>query len=112
MPVIKNLPIDHKNGYCRIKIPDFINQKDLLQIQSRIDMHLKGSNDQVVVDLAQLSYINSLTISLILRLRERVIETGGKFYLINVSDICYQRFELIHLEKVLQFVEDENELFS
>jgi anti-anti-sigma factor len=106
-----NLHFEHNNRICKIILPDQVGLNNIIQIQGRIDLELESYKpEKVTVDLSKLTYLSSTTITLLMRLRDRVINTGGGFYLFNVSDICRERLELIHLDKIFAICEDASDI--
>ncbi len=108
-----NLHFEHnnKNRMSKILIPDQVGLNNIIQIQGRIDLELESYKpEKVMVNLSRLTYLSSTTITLLMRLRDRVTNTGGKFYLFNVSDICRERLELIHLDKIFTICEDAGDI--
>lgn len=61
----------------------------------------------VVVNLAEVSYVNSSNIAQLLRLRKAVIDGGGALKLAGVHDAVWSVMVLTGLEKVFDFTPDK-----
>jgi anti-anti-sigma factor len=106
-----NLHFEHKNGMCKITIPEHIGLNNIIQIQGRIELEL-GSRapDTVLVDLSRITYLSSTTITLLMHLRDIVYGRGGILYIVNVNPLSRERLELIHLDKVFLLYENEQDI--
>ena len=61
----------------------------------------------VVVNLGDVSYVNSSNIAQLLRLRKAVTEAGGRLRLASVHDTVWSVMILTGLDKVFEFAPDK-----
>jgi anti-anti-sigma factor len=61
----------------------------------------------VVLNLSEVSYVNSSNIAQLLRLRKALIEHDGRLKLAGVQDAVWSVMQLTGLEKVFEFAPDK-----
>lgn len=110
MTVSESLLFEEKNGYPWITLPGLLKRENLLQTQNRIETSLQGKKAFVALDFKNISNLYSITINLIMRLREFVQAHGGDIFVVNLSDRCLRQLQLMHLEKVLTIYRKEVDL--
>ncbi len=95
-----SIQIESKNGCLWILMPRFINSKNNLQLQDTIEKKLSDVIDRVVLDFTNVASITSLTIGLLMRLREITTEAKSSLYLINIPKTCFEQLETVNLDKI------------
>lgn len=73
------------------------------------DQSLRAGNLQFVLDLSELTIINSIGINFLLRLLKRVERAGGQLILVNPSDQVLHLLEITRLTTVFSFSESVDE---
>jgi anti-anti-sigma factor len=66
-----------------------------------VDQVGAGAPDRIVVDLAQVSFIDSAGLGGLLRVRNAAVESGVPFTVANRSDVVNRLIELTGLEELL-----------
>lgn len=110
MALSGKLQIENRQGFLWIIMPKSITATNLLSIQKRIESHISGSSERVVIDLVNMDTVNSVLASLIINIRNRINDSGGAIGLVNVSKKCMVKLQLMQLDRVLTVYEDESEI--
>lgn len=109
---VTGLKMENRKGYLWVTFPGEIKRGNTQQIQNRIESSLTGKNDQIVLDLSNISNIYSVTVNLILQLRKLITESEGSLCLVNISKKCQSQIQLMHLDEVLTIYQSEKEICS
>ena len=67
-------------------------------------MKVAGEYAQITLDVADLSYVSSAGLRVILALQKQINRTGGSLTLINVSSAVMEVFEMIGFSGILNIV--------
>ncbi len=110
MALSRKLQIENRRGYLWITMPKSITATNLLSIQEKIESHISDSSERVVIDLVNMDTVNSVLASLIINIRNRIVDSDGLIGLVNVSKKCMVKLQLMQLDRVLTVYEDENEI--
>lgn len=106
------LEIKKKNDYLWITFPSVISVENKRRIQSRIEDKLSDGNSNIVIDFCMTRSIYSLTISLLIKLRNKTIDSGGTFHLVNISKSCFLQFKSVNLDSVLNIYPTEQDFLD
>ena len=106
----KNLQVENKKGRIWVTIPTTISVTNLLAVQQTIESNLTEGPDNVIIDLVNCDTVNSVLASLIINIRNRVVKADGEIGLVNVSEKCMIKLELMQLDRVLSVYDDESEI--
>jgi len=107
-----NISFSTTRGYLRIALPKVINTKNYLQIRNRIEARLEKKADKVLLDLSNITILESLLIGLLLHTRRIVKDNNGLIYLVNVSKTCSARLHALFLDTIFTIYENEKQVFS
>ena len=61
-----------------------------------------SETDAVILDLGQVTTVDAHGLGVMLELRERMLEKGSRFEIMNVSDPMSRVLEITHLDSVFQ----------
>lgn len=109
MTIIHGLHIEKKKEHIWIGLPDRIRKENISQIENRIESSILGYNGIVVLDLLDTLSIYSMLVALCMHIREKVVESGGMFYIANVSEKCQIQLELMNLDKILTIYKERSQ---
>ena len=109
MTVSESLHIEDKNSILWVTLPGSIKRENTLQIQNRIKDALNETITRVFLDLTHLSNLYSVTVTLIMHVREILMKAGYEMYLINVSKRCMKQLVLMKLDTILNIYETEKD---
>ena len=112
MTVLESILIEDRNGYLWIILPGMIKRENVVQIQNRIEEAAEYKSKYIALDFKNISNIYSITINLIMRLREFVLTYNGDICIVNISDKCYRQMQLMQLTKVLTMYRSEKDIPS
>ncbi|MBD3320135.1 MAG: STAS domain-containing protein [Chitinivibrionales bacterium] len=102
---LDDFSIENREGCLWITLPDSINMDNYQQIESRVDSVLKKDAGNVVIDLGKTINMYSAGFGLIVRLRKRIDECGGKLFLVNVSHRTADGLHGVGLDKIIRVYE-------
>ena len=77
-------------------------------IKSRIVRHdgVAGTSESIVIDMSDVTFIDSAGISSLLTLRRELIERGGKLVLCQVPPRIQQVFDVVAINRVIPVVDN------
>lgn len=110
MTLSSTLQIEERKGYLWITLPTGITVTNLLPNQEKIESHLPDNTARVVINLVNIDNINSVIASLIINVRNHVVDSGGSIGLINVSEKCRSKLDMMQLDRVLTIYKDESDI--
>lgn len=110
MAEVPGLQIQKIRECIWVTIPRYIDINNDLHLENRIVSELTGKSDKLVLDLINNDNIYSMTISLIMHLRARMVEIGGSMCIINASKECLEKLQQLQLNKVLKIYENDEEI--
>ncbi|MDQ6859674.1 MAG: STAS domain-containing protein [Verrucomicrobiota bacterium] len=76
------------------------------RISSSLNMMLSGKPNQVVVDLSQVSYIDSSGLAVLIEAMQNAAAYGGKFALAGLQETVRPIFEIARLDQVFRIFPD------
>ena len=87
---------------------DESGDRQVLVVEGELDMatapvlerYLKPLEGEVVLECAQLTFIDSRGLSLFVETHQRLCERGGRLVLAHLTPSCRRLIELMNLEKV------------
>ena len=101
MTITHGLYIEKNRGRIWIRLPNVVKKENITQIENRIDSSLSGYKGKVVVDLSDTFSIFSILVTLLMHVQKKVINAGGNFHLVNVSEKCHLQLTLMNLDKIM-----------
>ncbi len=107
-----NITFDTTGEYLRITFPKTISNRNYLQVRNRIESELEDKSDKVIIDLSNITSMESLFIGLLLHTRMIIKTKGGVVYLVNASKKCNTKLRSLFLDKIFTIYDDEKQVFS
>jgi anti-sigma B factor antagonist len=102
-----NVEAEHKGDetFVRFAGSDVsFDAEDASAIEQQLMDLLEGAGrTHLVLDLSNVSYLTSSTLSVLLRLQKRLQAVGGLLALTNVRPLVYEVFSVTRLTKVFEF---------
>src|SRR5215207_512838 len=77
-----------------------------------LDMMAKHTPQRVVINLAQVPYMDSSAIAVLVELLQKVRKTGGKIYLTNLQPRVKGLLEIARLGSIFSIVNEEAEALA
>ncbi len=98
-----------------ILIPDFdftINNIDYIKsLFSKIkEILIKSKNPEIILDLINVGFIDSIGIIKIFRLHLLIKKLNGKLFLLNVNKDIKEIFTIIELDKIIPVIDSTGEI--
>ena len=96
------------------------NRSNVLPLKGEIDLHVSPSvtaslnemiakrPERLVVDLSEVSYIDSAGLAALIGAMQKVEDYGGKFALAGLQETVRSIFEISRLDQVFQIFPDAN----
>ncbi len=101
MTIINGFQSENKDGHISIKLPGTMKGDTIAQIEKRIDSLINKDISRVDVSLLDVENVYSVLITIIMKIKKKLIQGNGLLYLVNVSERCRQQLESMNLDKVL-----------
>ncbi len=100
----------NESGYIWVVLPDSILPINDYDIEQKISKKITGSNDHLVIDLKETTYIYSVLMGVISRLLKKVIIGGGELYIVNANDKCSEILCMLKLDTIIPIFTKSGEL--
>ena len=93
---------------------------NVLPLKGEIDLHvspivtaslnamIEKKPDRMVIDLSDVSYIDSAGLAALIQAMQKVEAYGGKFFLVGLQETVRSIFEISRLDQVFQIFPDTN----
>ncbi|MDD5674850.1 MAG: STAS domain-containing protein [Chitinivibrionales bacterium] len=94
------LSIEQKLGYTWIVLPDSIHMDNYRQLEAEIGGRVSESANRVVLDFCNTKALYSSGIGMMIRLRRRLSEVGGRMCCVNVSGKIRALLESVRLDTI------------
>jgi anti-anti-sigma factor len=102
-----NVEAEHKGDETFVRFAGSevsFDEADANAIEQQLMDLLEGAGrTHLVLDLSNVSYLTSSTLSVLLRLQKRLHAVGGLLALTNVQPLIYEVFSVTGLTKVFEF---------
>ena len=95
------LHIKKRRDCIWIRLPNLIKKENVTLVENRIVSATEGYCGTVVVDLSDTLSIFSMLVTLIMKIRKKVLENHGEFFLAHVSKKCQAQLDEMNLDKIL-----------
>jgi anti-anti-sigma factor len=106
----KNFEIIQKDGFHEITIIGKLLQEGIAdEILVALEKNLETGELNYLLNLSQLSYVNSSGIALFIRILTKVRTKGGELIVHNPNSIIQRLFTITKLDQVFQLVGSEQE---
>jgi anti-sigma B factor antagonist len=103
------LTVEEHAGAKFLRILDLNDNDSVVEFKDIIFKMLTGGDHKLVRDMAELPYLNSLAIGVMVNVLKRVNESGGKLILQGPRDNIRQLFRILGLDKIFTIVRDRTE---
>lgn len=97
-----NLSSEFKNNSLIVKTSGYINNVAGEKISEEFTKHKDDSIKKVIIDLKDSKVVNSIGISYLIEIIEKLNESGGKLYFLNLDPTIEKTFNIMGL---FQFAE-------
>ena len=100
------------SGSINVEIQGRLDSGSVSQLATSIKEKVSVTTEYLILDLAQLSYMNSVAIKLMLLYRKKMESRGGKMVVANASSQIKKAIEIAHLlpkENLFNTLKEANE---
>ncbi|SMO41085.1 anti-sigma F factor antagonist [Melghirimyces algeriensis] len=103
-----HVDVSHYHNVLLVRLSGELDHHTATDVRERIDRELsKGIYAHLVLNLSDLTFMDSSGLGVILGRYRQVTQMGGKMVLCSVQPSVYRLFELSGMLKILPFCEDE-----
>lgn len=95
------LSIEKRDDYLLVKAPHSVSMDNYEHIEDDIVSALTPDVERLVIDLLNTEQVYSSGIGLLLRLRKKMVDSGGAICLVNVSPRCRALLDSVHLSDIM-----------
>lgn len=81
--------------------------EELNALSTRLAAINEGESRDVVINMADLSYVNSSNIAQLLRVRKQMVEIDGRLILAGATESVWSVITMTGLDKVFEFATDK-----
>jgi anti-sigma B factor antagonist len=89
------------NGTAVVTVTGELDLYTAPQLQETLDAAIAGTPHELVVDLSDVSFVDSSGLSVLIRAHKRLRPVAGSVVIRGAADQVYMAFELTRLTKVL-----------
>ena len=115
MTLFKVEVVNKKPGFFVISIFGSLDSEHYLELEEKAMAVIGPAAKIIMLDIAELSYISSMGISALLKIKKAVEQNQGKFMLVNPQPQVRKVFEIIKalpLETIFRSVEEADAYLS
>jgi anti-anti-sigma factor len=115
MTLFKVEVVSKKPGFYMISIFGSLDSEHYLELEEKAMAVIGPAAKIIMLDIAELSYISSMGISALLKIKKAVEQNQGKFMLVNPQPQVRKVFEIIKalpLETIFRSVEEADAYLS
>lgn len=84
-------------------------KQDLLDWSDRC---IRLNRFKLLIDLSQVSFLDSMGLGALVRIRGNVLTFGGQFALCSINGQTAMLLQITHMDQIFQIYKDESEAFS
>lgn len=99
--------LQEKNDVLIFKIDGDIDINTSPEVKKSFDKSISEKKAKILVDLKDVSYVDSSGLATLVEILKNMRAYGGKFKLINLSDKVKSLFEITKLDKLFDIQADE-----
>lgn len=105
--------IEHRDNLLLVSFSGEITLEVTNQLKSQMEVTIKqGDFDNLVVDLADISFMDSSGIGFLVAMNTKIMGLDKKMYLYRPSEQVRKTLALVQLSTFFKMIEDEDELLA
>jgi anti-anti-sigma factor len=104
-----NLSSEFKENSLILKTSGYINNTAGEQISNEFTKHSGSDCSKVIMDLAESKVVNSIGISYLIEIIEKLNDSSGKLYFVNLDPTIEKTFNIMGLFQFAEKVESVDE---
>ena len=98
-----NMNVEKKDGILLIQLHgEIMGGEESVNFQNYIFQAIEEENTKIIVDMANVKWMNSSGLGMLMGALTTLRSSGGEMYLINVSDRVRRPVEVTRLDSVLK----------
>lgn len=112
MPKQSNLNIEQQEGVSLVSFvtATMLDSYHVQEVTSELyDLVEKEGHTKIVIDLSSVKMISSQALSVLLNLRKKSGDIGGKIVISGIDPQLYRVFKITHLQKLFDFYSDNEQ---
>lgn len=105
--------LERKDGLLIVSFSGEITLEVTNQLKNEMEVAIKqGDFENLVVDLAEISFMDSSGIGFLVALNTKILGQGKKMYLYRPSDQVHKTLALVQLSTFFKVLETEDEMLA
>lgn len=96
-----------KYGCIIFDINGDISFNESKELEDIVLERISGKNTKVIMNIAELTYLNSTSLNTFVRIYKKLDKSGIKFYLMNVSEKIIELLNITGVMPFFKIIEDE-----
>lgn len=100
--------VEPKDGFSVVHLRGEFDALSAQEFQGAIERLIEENSDQVVVNLRQVTFINSTALGVIFRAKKGLARKGGNLVVSQPSDFCREIVERICFDRVVSIFDDDD----
>jgi anti-sigma B factor antagonist len=101
-----------QNGWIAVSIEGEIDLHSSPEIRRELAGHVKVKKAKVLIDLAQVTYIDSSGLATFIEAMQKLRKVGGEIALAGLSESVRHVFEVARLDSVFKIAKNKEELLG
>lgn len=107
-----NLKIDKKNNFAILRTEGYVNNLGGEKISQEVDKLINQGIINIIVNLEKSTVVNSIGISILIEVIEKLVDLGGKIFFSNLTKTISKTFSIMGLTQYSEIFENEEEAVS
>ena len=104
--------MEEENGIAVFRMSGDIDINTSPDLKKSFDSAISGKKDKIVINLKEVSYVDSSGLATLVEILKNMRAYGGKLKLASLSDKVRGLFEITKLDKLFDIVPDEESAVS
>jgi anti-anti-sigma factor len=107
-----NLKIEKKSNFAILRTEGYVNNLGGEKISQEVDKLIEQGITNIIINLEKSTVVNSIGISILIEVIEKLVDLGGKIYFSNLTKTISKTFSIMGLTQYSEVFETEEEAVS
>jgi anti-sigma B factor antagonist len=103
---------EEKNHFGIIYLKGYINEKAGEKIRQLFDQLLDEKKNHIILNMQETTLINSMGIAYLISILNKLMEIGGRLFIVTQNDIIIKTLKIMGIEKFCTITDTMSDLLS
>jgi anti-anti-sigma factor len=102
--------VEKKNNYAILRTEGYVNNLGGEKISEKVDKLIEEGIINIVINFEKSNVVNSIGISILIEVIEKLVDIGGKIYFCNLTKTISKTFSIMGLTQFAEIHETEEDV--